>query len=147
MSSPLIPTIVIDSREKLPWIFSPRVRTCAAALPAGDYSLLGFESSIAIERKSREDFVNTLGGGRERFLAELRKLEGYEFAAVVVESDLQPIVEGRFFSGMNPEAILGSVAMVVADFRVPVFFCSNRAAAQAFSEKLLARLALRLAGR
>ncbi|MCL4552924.1 MAG: hypothetical protein M1305_05160, partial [Candidatus Marsarchaeota archaeon] len=81
------PVVVIDTREQEPYTFDPGwIETIRRALPAGDYSLLGYEASIAIERKSLEDFVGTLIRGRERFRNELLKLQRYQHACVVVEA-------------------------------------------------------------
>lgn len=51
------PIIVVDTREQRPYSFDEaRVGGVVhAALPAGDYSLLGQETRIAIERKSLAD--------------------------------------------------------------------------------------------
>ena len=42
--------LVIDSREQRPYSFDGVARTVRAALPAGDYSIVGSETSFAIER-------------------------------------------------------------------------------------------------
>jgi len=51
------PIIVVDTREQRAYTF-PESRVggvVQAALPAGDYSVQGFETQIAIERKSLSD--------------------------------------------------------------------------------------------
>ena len=110
------------------------------ALPAGDYSLLGCENTIAIERKSLDDFANTLIRGRERFRNELVKLRECEFACVVVEANLTDLLAGKYRSGAHPNALVGSVISIIADYNIPVYFCANRQAARLFVEELLLRL-------
>ncbi|NLO32426.1 MAG: hypothetical protein GX117_03580 [Candidatus Hydrogenedentes bacterium] len=67
--------IVIDTREQQPYTFDPeRFETVRRALPAGDYSLVGSETRVAVERKSRSNFISTVIRTRKRFHAELRKL-------------------------------------------------------------------------
>jgi ERCC4-type nuclease len=133
-------TVVVDSREQLPYAFDPgRTEVVRRALPAGDYSIEGHEESVAVERKTLEDFVSTVIRSRKRFTRELRLLSGYEAACVVVEADLRDILEGRFRSGAHPEAVMGSVLSIVVDFGVPVFFCSDRQAACRFVEDFLLR--------
>lgn len=89
--------IAIDQREQMPWGFGNLlanasgeriiVRTSTVHLKTGDYSIVGLESQIAIERKSKQDAYGTFGGGRGRFEAELERLNAMQFAAVVIEDD------------------------------------------------------------
>jgi len=133
--------VVIDTREQEPYSFDTgRIETVRCALPAGDYSLLGYESAIAVERKSLEDLVGTLIRGRERFRSELLKLQSYEYACVVVEASITDMLSGRYRSGVHPNALLGSVISIIADYNIPVFFCANRQAACLFVQELLLRL-------
>lgn len=63
------------------------VETVRGTLRSGDYSLLGFESRVAVERKSLADLYSTLSQGRDRFERELERLAAMECAAVVIEAD------------------------------------------------------------
>mgnify|MGYP000847420858 CR=1 FL=1 len=83
--------IVVDSREQAPWAF--RCETVRKALPAGDCSVEGLETKIAVERKSLTDFVHTVIHDRERFGRELLLLSTYDAACVVVEADLDLVRE------------------------------------------------------
>lgn len=101
---PPMPPIVVDTREGLPYRFeglrSDRkdgrqlltVQTVTSTLAAGDYSLQGFETQVAIERKSLPDLFGTLGRGRKRFETELARLAEMRFAAVVVEGDWRNVL-------------------------------------------------------
>lgn len=135
-----IPTIIIDNREQTPWRFSARVQVVRGTLKTGDYSISGLEGAVAIERKTREDLVNTLTHGRDRFRAEMNRFRGFLFAAIFVESDLFPIEDGRYHSAASPKSVIASVASLMADFGVPVIFCGNRAGASALAEDVLCRL-------
>lgn len=131
--------LVTDSREQEPYAFTvPSVRR---ALPAGDYSIEGFEDRVAVERKSLPDFVNTVVRARKRFHKELVKLASYDAACVVVESELRKVIEGRYASDAHPNALIGSVASITIDYGIPVFFCSDRQCACRFTEEYLARYA------
>ena len=57
-----IPKFVIcyDDREKKPFQFPQGVEVVRAHLPFGDYSVVGLEKRVAIERKSISDLVGTL---------------------------------------------------------------------------------------
>ena len=132
-------TVVVDTREQEPYAFDAGCEVVRRALPAGDYSIEGFEDSVAVERKTLEDFVSTVIRQRKRFYRELQRLEGYEAACVVVESDLRDVLTGRYRSGAHPNAVLGTVVSIVVDFQIPVFFCSDRQVACRFVEEFLLR--------
>ncbi|MEN6521136.1 MAG: ERCC4 domain-containing protein [Armatimonadota bacterium] len=135
------PVVVVDTREKEPYAFDPaRVEVVRRAIPAGDYSLSGLESSFAIERKSLEDFVGTVIRGRERFRRELLKLRECDFACVVIEGSLMDVLTGSYRSDAHPNSVLGSILSIIVDYQIPVFFCANRQAARLFVEELLIKL-------
>jgi ERCC4-type nuclease len=136
------PVIVIDSREQLDYSFT-RAESVIKALPAGDYSLQGFEDKVAIERKSLADFVSTVVHGRERFEAELQKLVGYEHTWVIVEGSLEDILSGNYRSKINPGSLLGITTALMTDY-IPIIFAYNRACARALTEALLLRCYKRL---
>ena len=130
--------IAIDTREQKPYGFdASRVTTVRRALPAGDYSLAGHESAVAVERKTLEDFVSTAIHARERFARELRMLATYDFACVVVEASMEDVLAHRYRSGADPRSVFGAVLSIVVDHRVPVFFCGDRQVACRFVEGVL----------
>ena len=133
-------TVVVDTREQEPYVFdSGCTEVVRRALAAGDYSLQEYEDSVAVERKTLEDFVSPVIRSRKRFTRELRRLCEYDAACVVVEADLRDILGGRYRSGAHPNAVLGATLSIVVDFGIPVFFCSDRQAACRFVEEFLHR--------
>ena len=131
-------TIVIDTREQEPYSFDPRLAAVVRrALPAGDYSVEGLETLVAVERKTLDDFVSTLIHSRKRFREELRRLAGYRARCVTVEAALTDILQMRYQGGAHPNAVLGSALSIILDFGVPVFFCGNRQAACHFVQAYL----------
>jgi len=132
------PTIIIDTREQEGYSFDSRLAaTVRRALPAGDYSVAGLEATVAVERKALDDFVSTVIHSRERFRSELRKLAGYRAACVVVEAGVLDVLLQRYRGDAHPNAVLGSALSIILDFRIPVFFCSNRQAACQFVQAYL----------
>jgi ERCC4-type nuclease len=136
--------IVIDTREQEPYSFDPKLVVPARrALPAGDYSISGMESLVAVERKTVDDFVGTVIRARQRFHRELAKLATYRRACVVVEGSLADLLTGKYTSRAHPESVFGSALAITIDHGVPVFFCSNRQAACRFVQGYLLRAAAR----
>lgn len=133
-------TVVVDTREQEPYVFeSSCTKVIRRTLKAGDYSIEGHEDSVAVERKTLEDFVSTVTRSRKRFTRELRRLSEYDAACIVVEANLRDILDSRYRSGAHPKAILGTLLSIIVDFGIPVFFCTDRQAACRFVEGFLHR--------
>ena len=132
-----IPTIIVDTREQEPYTFSPRVSTIRAKLHAGDYSILGMEQRVAVERKSMADFVNTIMHSRKRFFAELSLLKHMR-AVVVIECSWRDLITGAYSTGANPESV-AALAMTIHHAYCPIFCAGDRPAARDFTERFLAR--------
>ena len=137
-SSQGLPAIVTDTREQEPYTFDSRLATAVRrALPAGDYSVVGLEGCVAVERKTLDDFVSTVIHSRTRFREELRKLAGYRAACVVVEATVADVFQHRYRGGTHPNAVIGNALSIILDYRIPVFFCSSRQAACQFVQSYL----------
>ena len=79
--------VAIDTREQTPWHFDPAdATTTRATLPTGDYALVG-DTGFAIERKSLDDYVGTIGTGWGRFQREIARMGGWPARVVIVEGD------------------------------------------------------------
>jgi DNA excision repair protein ERCC-4 len=103
-------TVIIDTREQAPYQFRTfkadakhktqtgiskdlYIPVEIATLKTADYSIKGFESEIAIERKSLMDLFGTLGSGRERFERELERLSKLQVAHVVIEASWETVLQ------------------------------------------------------
>jgi DNA excision repair protein ERCC-4 len=100
-------TVVVDSREQDPWSMEP-CKVTVDGLIVGDYSVLGLESVIAIERKSLADFVGCCGGDRERFQRELDRLRGWPVSAVVIEASWSDFELGEWRSKLTAKQVMAS---------------------------------------
>lgn len=76
---------IVDSREQTPLDLSP-LRTVPGSLCTGDYSLLGLEHVVRIERKSLQDLVACVGRNRDRFDREVQRLLGFPVRLLVIET-------------------------------------------------------------
>lgn len=133
------PTIIIDTREQLPYEFSDRVCALRGTLAAGDYSLVGYETEVALERKSLNDYVSTVIGQRERFANELKKLQNYIDKAIVVEADPSHIFEHAYTSNASPASVWGATISIIIDYSIPIYFLGTRPVAVRFVEDFLVR--------
>jgi DNA excision repair protein ERCC-4 len=143
-------TVVIDDREKLPYEFTtlrsnvrqggglllvPIVRK---RLAVGDYSILGHEDTVVIERKSLDDLYQSLPR-RANFIGRLVQMNQLQFAAVVIEATwLQIASEPPFCSRMNPLSVVRSLlAWTVRYPHVHWIPAGSRAAGEAITYRLL----------
>lgn len=127
--------IVIDTREQQPYRFL--CESVRSALKTGDYSLIGLETTIAIERKSPNDFIGCITASRERFENELSRADSLERFWVVIESTLTSIEKGLYRSRVNPESVLGTLAAWSNRHKVSFVFADNRQTGQKMTERLL----------
>ena len=127
-------TFIVDSREQRPYALPGAV---VRGLPAGDYSVAGFEDRVAVERKSLSDAYSSLGANRERFRREVERLARYEFAAIVVEASLTQFLVPPPFSRLHARAALGTLLSWCVRYRIPVLFAGDRAHGEATTRLLL----------
>ncbi len=125
-----LPTIVVDSREQTPLIFSRLAARYlrgeeGEGLTSGDYSISGLEDQFAIERKSVADLVASVTRERDRFSRELHRLRGYRFARVVVTGTRAQIAAGEYRSRANPVAVLHSISALEARYGIPFVFAGD----------------------
>lgn len=113
--------IYVDSREMKSGIVK-RLRERGAKieirnLEVGDYIL---SDRVAVERKSAEDFVDSLIS-KERLFPQILKLKNsYQKPILIVEGEN---IYGKRF--VNPSAIRGAIASITVDFGVPIIFTKN----------------------
>lgn len=159
LESPFV--ILVDSAEKSPFAFAT-LRADAAQLhrplvvrtirrhlrlPSTrlsiDYSVEGYETVVGIERKSHEDFCNTLAGKHRRRFEQKLAIVNATFAhfAVVVEAEWSVILfEPPAFSAAVPKTLWRTVlAWVVRYPRVHWFFLPNRPLAEKATYRILER--------
>ena len=107
-------TVIRDTREKdgFGWEFGPNELfspTLIKKLDSGDYSLLGYEREISIERKK-----NTAELAKNifepRFEKELKRLEDYKFSYIVCEFTYDDLLTFPVNSGI-PKKLWWKVKM------------------------------------
>ena len=127
--------IVIDTREQKPYSFPCNM--VKAGLETGDYSLLGHETRIAVERKRPEEMFLCVGKERKRFERELERFVGFEYAAIVIEGNLGDMIRPSAFSTVSPKTVINSLVSWSVRFNVHVYFCGTRNLARTLTYRLL----------
>ena len=121
--------VVCDTREQLPFFKNktPKGLTIVRdTLKNGDYSVRGFEGSIAIERKKMSDLMSYIGSERDRTVEKLLRLNKYEFKALVVEEDWDNLFLPKLYSQVHPESVRGFLKSINVRFGVHFFCHPNR---------------------
>ncbi len=131
------PTIVIDTREQKPLEFSKCIHTITATLPVGDYSLLGLEDQVVIERKSLGDLLGSITHGRDRFVRELRQLRAFRFAALLVEADWDDIENKHYSQKVHPNSVYGSLVTFCVKYEVLPILGGDHVTSSRICERLL----------
>jgi len=149
-------SLVRDTREQRPLDFSPFpfVTVEIGTLWPGDYSIRGYEHSIAWERKSVSDLIGTMKGGyvgrdsirryESRFDLELEEFERhFDRAFVIVEPDdpevirraggipegcgaTRQIMNHWYRSAMTPEKVMSFLKQLSAGYGCHVCLCESR---------------------
>ncbi|WP_437648320.1 ERCC4 domain-containing protein [Sorangium sp. So ce362] len=132
-------TIIVDTREQRPWTFGDAYRLERVALPAGDYSIAGFESVVAIERKSLDDFVHSVTWERGRFLRECERLRSYELKTILVEAGVPDVWAHRYRSKTTPQAVIASALAIQQDYDITTTWAGSRDSAERIAAMMLSR--------
>lgn len=128
--------IAIDSREQRPQ-FHVSIPWVVCTLPAGDYAPVGYETEIAVERKSLADLFGSVTRDNARFQRELEKLSTYRYAAVVIEASQRDVLSGVRYSQIPGGRVLSTCATLEAKHKVPFHFATDRAGATLWTLELL----------
>jgi len=138
-------TIIQDTREKQPWIFSQG--QMVQKLDAGDYALMN-SFLIIIERKKRvSELSNNLGMKRIQFENELSKMCYYKYKYVVCEFTYEDMLKyprgekiPRKFKRrikMNGKYMAKIIRQLEEAYDVEFIFCENRQEAQQTAKELM----------
>jgi len=107
--------IIVDTREKRPWLFDRRPCTIVRkALAAGDYSLVGHEPDIVIERKSGAGLIRSVTQGRKRFLRMMDRLTVVKWSAIIVELEWEALLEYcEQYTKVSPMSLDGTMTALM----------------------------------
>jgi ERCC4-type nuclease len=127
--------VLVDTREQKPFDLNP-LKSQTSTLQTGDYSILGLESEIAIERKSLQDLIGCVGQERERFEKEIQRLKAYPVRAIICEGSYGQIEAKAYRGRIHPNAAVGSILGWIAS-GIPVVMAGTRERAQGVAQRML----------
>lgn len=128
-------TAIRDNREKADIDLAP-LNVVQGTLATGDFSVVGLEHVIAVERKSLQDLIMCVGRERERFDREMQRLAAYQVRALVIETDWATIELKRYRGEIHPNAVLGSLLGWMAQ-GIPVVMTGTNERAGRFISRML----------
>lgn len=131
-------TIIRDTRENLPYEFEDYpVSVKDEKLDTGDYAMEGLEDFWSFERKTDEDFLNSISNDRDRFTNEIERAKTFvKPMKIVVEA---PWRDFKFFDGntysdkhsdIHPNAVKGTKQKWGNYYNIDFEFVEGRPEAQ-----------------
>ncbi len=128
-----LPRLIVDTREQLPLTFT-HLDAVRGTLTTGDYSVDGLQSRFAVERKSTPDLVGSLTQGRDRFMRELERMRGVDFARLLIIGTPVELAACLNRRAVTAASIIGSLESVNARL-VPVVWAATPAKAAQMVER------------
>lgn len=123
-----LPVAIVDTREQNPLSFRRFRRWFARieyrALPLGDYSVVGMESSCVVERKDLADLIQSFTTNRAVFVNRLRRMSRLPHGLLLITAPLSQIKSEYPYRAANPNRITQSLIAVLAGLRLP-FICTE----------------------
>lgn len=121
------PTILIDSREKTPLVIPPHYRSNVVALRSCDYTVLGWQSVVGVERKSLDDLFGTLTyrKNKVRFMKQLeRSVTDFDHFVLLVQGTTYDVLtySGRSRGRSNPHYVYQFLYELAIQFKFQVMF-------------------------
>lgn len=130
--------IAVDTREQLPFDLLG-FATMRKTLGAGDYSIVGLEDKLSVERKSYSDAWSSMSAGRARFERCVKRLAELDRAAIVIECSVKELaVQPSRIERVSPASVVGGLISWSCQYRLPVFFADDRAHAERITVRYLA---------
>jgi len=144
------PTVIIDTREQQPFRFRDHMNwidgEVTATLPTGDYSVVGMEQTVAMERKSFSDVIQSLTSWRARFIRECERMALLPYKCILIEATYEDLKSpyrqlGQLYTDAHPNGIVGSLDAIEARYGIPIIYTSqNRQLAQEKAASWLSKI-------
>jgi hypothetical protein len=137
------PTVVIDSAEHMGYRFERFTNwfagTIRRRLRIGDYTILGMEHEIAVERKTTLDLVKSVIHERTEFIKKCEKLSTLRKRCLVVEGSLSAVKTPYEETRAHPNAVLGTLLAAQERWDIPVYFLDDFFLAEEFVASMFSK--------
>jgi hypothetical protein len=137
------PTVVIDSAEHMGYRFERFTNWFAGSvrkrLKVGDYTVLGLEEEVAVERKTVPDLVNSIIQDRKDFIEKCERLSTFRKKCLVIEGSLSLVKTPYDETQAHPNAVLGSLLAAQERWEIPVYFLDDFILAEEFVASMLSK--------
>jgi ERCC4-type nuclease len=132
--------IIVDDREKKPWKF--KNPSTVRRMPIGDYTAMGYEDLILIERKgSMSDLCISLGQNRNRFFQRMTSMvKRAKFPILALEMNFPELLAGSKYSKVYPASLIGSIRALMGMGVIPLFMGHWKRFNQEFMEHFIIRV-------
>ena len=137
------PTIVIDSAEHMGYTFERFSNWFSGSvrkrLGVGDYTILGLEEEVAVERKTIPDLVKSIIQWRKDFIEKCERLSRFRKKCLVIEGSLSLVKTPYEETQAHPNAVLGSLLAAQERWEIPVYFLDDFILAEEFVASMLSK--------
>ena len=147
-------TVIRDTREQTGYTFKEYDRCqgmIVRKLDTGDYSIVGLEDKICVERKGCiEEVALNLGKNRDTFMREIERMKEFPHKFIVLEFSLEELmafpnqsrIPKKFKDSVKitGKFILKSLMEIQLKDDVHVVFCDNKTNAFLYISSLFKRL-------
>lgn len=141
-------TIIVDTREQIPWEFGHH-NTAKQKLDTGDYSIHGYEDIIAIERKkSVSELATNLS--EHRFKDVLERLSKIKHPYMIFEFEFDEIcmfpvgsdIPKRLWDKLRISGnyIIKRLIEIQLEYNIQIIFCGDPSNAERFAVSLMKRI-------
>jgi len=146
--------VLRDTREKdgKGWKFNASQfcsGTLESGLKTGDYTLLGYEDVICLERKgSIIEWANNMM--QERFFRELERMEKIRYPFILLEFSLKDIVDYPYCEGVpfsvrkkikvSGAFLLRKLCEIQLKYKVKIILCGDKESAKSIALSLFKRI-------
>ena len=146
--------ILVDDREKMPWNLAKNCKyiqhSTVARLLVGDYTIVGLEDRLCIERKrTATEFANNVFD--KNFRLELERMQKFLYRFIIFEFDLQNIIDFPAGSSIPAEKLaqvrvtgqymMRFISEIETVYHIPVLICGSESNARFMVANIMRRVA------
>jgi len=145
-------TVVVDTREKIPWEFAGSktiTNFVSQKVDTGDYAILGLEDMLCLERKrSVEEFAGNVT--QKRFWKEVERMKEIPNRFIILEFSIDDILhypvgsniprsKWKYLKVKGP-FIMRKISELQVEHGVQVVFCGNTEHAEYVAANIIKRV-------